>query len=163
MDNGENTAGLIAIEIVNLSEVNHWNSIDNGSDAVDLLTVDGTPFYQGGCRITDPDTVIHLHLPFTVQAFGADFTSTHSSGYGNGLVLQVNGADYYFEHLLPDNDGSGFLGLIATPGISTVTFFAPENNETFGMDNVSFAVVPEPTTMLLLGLGGLYLQNRRKV
>ena len=158
---GINSAGLIDIEMVNLSEVNQWNSIDNGTDTEDFLSINGTTYYQGGCRLTDPDTRIDLRLPLAVGAFGADFTSTHSSSYGNGLVLQVHGVDYFFNQLLPDTDGTGFLGFITTPGTSVVTLFAPENNETFGLDNVSF-VVPEPMTLILLSWGGWILTGRKK-
>ena len=70
---GVNSAGLINIELVNLSEVNQWNSINNGSDVEDFLTIDGTAFYQGGRRLTDPDTVIHLHRPFPVRAVRRGF------------------------------------------------------------------------------------------
>lgn len=160
---GVNSAGLINIELVNLSEVNQWNSINNGSDVEDFLTIDGTAFYQGGRRLTDPDTVIHLHRPFPVRAFGGDFTSTHSSTDGNGLALLVNGTQYGFQQLLDFEEGSGFLGFIATADVSTVTLFAPENNETFGLDNVSFAVIPEPVSLSLLVFGSFYLQKRRKV
>lgn len=162
LTDGVNAAGLINIEMVNLSQVDQWNAINNGSDVEDILAIDGTPFYQGGCRLTDPDTMIHLLLPSAVRAFGADFTSTHNSFYGNGLVLQINGADYYFNQILPDSDGTGFLGFVTTFDFSTVTLLAPENNETFGLDNVSFPV-PEPATFILLGLGGLVLRKRRKI
>jgi hypothetical protein len=61
------------------------------------------------------------------------------------LTLLVSDTERILEQLLPLNDGTGFLGLIATASFSTVTLFAVDNNETFGMDNVSFAV-PEPAT-----------------
>ena len=158
---GINAAGLIDIELVNLSEVNKWNSINNGTDYDDILAIDGTPFYQGACRLTDLDTIINLNLPSDTPAFGADFTSTHSSSYGNGLTLLVNGIERNFEELLPMDDGTGFLGLISTDGsFSTVTLFAPDNNEAFGLDNVRFAI-PEPAALGILGLGAVFLRKRR--
>jgi hypothetical protein len=85
------------------------------------------------------------------------------------LILQVAGLQYSFEQLLPLDDGDGFLGFISSNAFSTVTLFDPVqddpvNNvfrlgETFGLDNVSFAV-PEPTTLLLLGMGGLLIRKR---
>ena len=158
---GINDADLIKIEMVNLSEVNQWNSIDNGSG---YSNVNGTPYYQGACRYTDPDTIIVLHLPFLTKAFGGDFESTYSSDL-DGLTLQVNGSRYEFSDLMSSSGGTGFLGFISTTDtFLSVTLFDYDEilGESFGLDNVSFAV-PEPTTMVLLGLGGLMLRKRRKV
>lgn len=156
---GINNAGLIDIEMRNLSDIDQWNSINDGSS---FLNINGTPFYQGGCRLTDPDTIINLHLPSPpVWAFGADFTSTHSSATGNGLTMEVNGLEYDFRDLIPSGEGTGFLGFISTDAFSTVTLFDTSNNETFGLDNVSFAV-PEPSAMMLLGIGATCLLGKTK-
>ena len=161
---GMNNAGLIDIEMLNLSGVNEFNSIDDGSS---ILNIDETPFFRGGCLRADPDVLINLRIPFSAIAFGGDFTSTHSS---DGLVLQVDGLQYSFEELLPSDDGDGFLGFISSNVFSTVTLFDPvqddpANNvfrlgETFGLDTVSFAV-PEPATLFILGLGTLLTRKRK--
>jgi hypothetical protein len=154
-----NDAGLIDIEMLNLALVNRWNSIDNGSDLIDLLSINGTAYYQGQCSPYDLDTTIVLHLPSPVFAFGGDFTSASSSG---GLTLEVNGSQHEFSDEMPSSIGTGFLGFISTEAFAAVTLFDASNNESFGLDNVSFAV-PEPITLGLLGLGGLVLRKRRKV
>ena len=158
LSEGVNSAGLIDIELVNLAVVDKWNEINDGSS---YSSVNGTPYYQGGCRYTDPDTIIVLHLPFSASAFGGDFYSTYSSD-GNGLMLQVNGLQYEFSDLMPFNDGTGFLGFVSSDAFSTVTLFDSSNNEVFGLDNVSFAV-PEPATMVLLSVGTICLRKRRKI
>ena len=114
---GMNNAGLIDIEMLNLSEINEFNSIDDGSS---ILNIDETPFFRGGCRRADPDVVINLDLPSPALAFGGDFISTHSN---DGLILQVAGLQYSFEQLLPLDDGDGFLGFISSNAFSTVTLF----------------------------------------
>jgi hypothetical protein len=158
---GVNNTGLIDIELINLALINKWNSIDDGSS---YSNVNGTPYYQGGCRSDDPDTIIVLHMPFPVNAFGGDFTSTCS---GDGLALQVNGVRYEFSGLMSSTDGTGFLGFISTDAFSDVTLFNCKEEdyfgETFGLDNVRFVAVPEPATMILLGLGGFVLRKRGKV
>jgi hypothetical protein len=35
------------------------------------------------------------------------------------------------------------------------------NNDGFGMDNIQISSIPEPATLLLLGLGGLFLRRKR--
>ena len=158
---GINGAGLINIEMVNLSEVNQWNSIDNGSG---YSNVNGTPYYQGACRYTDPDTITVLHLPFLTRAFGGDFESTYSPDL-DGLTLQINGSRYEFSDLMSSNGGTGFLGFISTTDtFSSVTLFDYDEilGESFGLDNVSFVAVPEPVIMVLLGIGGLMLRKRRE-
>ena len=87
---GINNAGLIDIEMLNYSEINEFNSIDDGSS---FLNIDETPFFRGGCLRADPDVVINLVLPSPALAFGGDFISTHSS---DGLILQVAGLQYSF-------------------------------------------------------------------
>ena len=161
---GVNNAGLINIEMLNLSEINEFNSIDDGSS---ILNIDETPFFRGGCLRADPDVLINLWIPSSGIAFGGDFTSTHSS---DGLILQVDGLQYSFEELLPLDDGDGFLGFISSNVFSTVTLFDPvqddpANNvfrlgETFGLDTISFAV-PEPMTLSLLAFGVLLTRKRK--
>ena len=161
---GMNNAGLIDIEMLNLSEINEFNSIDDGSSVLDI---NETPFFRGGCLRADPDVLINLWLPSPGKAFGGDFTSTHSS---DGLILQVGELQYSFEELLPLDEGDGFLGFISSNAFSTVTLFDPvqddpANNvfrlgETFGLDDVSFAV-PEPMTLSLLALGTIMLRRKR--
>ncbi len=158
---GINNAGLIDIELINLAGQNEWNAVTSGGSQ----NVNGTVFYQGGCN-ANSETVsnsgadfIDLHLPRPVMAFGADFASTHS---GDGLTLSVNGETFEFSNLLPAEQGSGFVGFISTEHFSVVRLFDADKREAFGVDNVSFALTPEPGTIALLALGGLGILRKRK-
>ena len=157
---GVNNTGLIGIELVNISQTNAYNSIDDGLFPLDI---DGTPFFRGGCLHADPDAIINLVLPSPVSAFGVDVTSIYSY---DGLTLQVNGLQYDLEQWSPAGDDTGFLGFISTSPFSTITLFDPVTDawrlgESFGLDNVSFAV-PEPITLSFLGLGSSILLKRRR-
>jgi hypothetical protein len=161
LQEGINSAGLIDIELINLVAPSIWNSINNGSGS---QSVNGSPFYQGGSNANNSTgelsgaDFIDLHLPYAVIAFGGDFCSTHS---GDGLTLSVNGESYEFTDLLPGGVGSGFLGFISTVPFTTVRLYDAEKRETFGLDNVSFAV-PEPGTLVLLAVGAISLLRKRR-
>ena len=160
---GVNSAGLIYIELADLVEENVFNVFDDG-----LAWSGWTPFFQGALRRNDPDAKINLVLPSSM-AFGGDFYSTYSH---DGLSLEVDGSSYKFGDWMPSDDGTGFLGFISTNAFTTVTLFDPveedlanlvlRSGETFGLDNVSFAV-PEPITLGFLGLGVFCLRKRRIV
>lgn len=161
LSEGVNSTGLIDIELINLLSENEWNAMDGGTGS---QNVNGSQFYQGGCN-ANSGTVsnsgadfIDIHLPGAVMAFGGDFESTYS---GDGLTLSVAGEEHEFTALLPNDDGSGFLGFISTETFSTVRLYDVEKRETFGIDNVSFPT-PEPATLTLLTLGGLSFLRKRK-
>ena len=157
---GVNSTGLIDIELTGLVQENEFNFIDDG-----LAWSGWTHFFHGALRRDDPDAVINLVFRFSVSAFGGDFESTNDK---DGLWLEVNGEQYAFggEESLPSGDGSGFLGFVSTETFPMVTLFDPTKGgwrlgESFGLDNVSFTV-PEPVTIVLLGMGGQIFQKRRR-
>ena len=173
---GVNNAGQIKIELVNISNTNesvdpakvyYYNAINDGSG---IWQTDQTPYFHGVCPRVDDEARIHLILPSPVAAFGADFRSMcdQSRTYDHGLSFEVNGILYAFETLMATNDGTGFLGFTSSVPVSMVTIVDPVTGawrlgQSFGLDNVSFVAVPEPMTMILLGLGGFVLRKRRKV
>jgi len=155
MTEGVNHAGLIDIELIGLSSVSQWNSINNGSGP---LNINGSRYYQGGSNYSGANS-INLLMPTT--AFGGDFISTHSAG---GLTLRVGSLQYEFSSLLPNGAGSGFLGFVSTDPFSQITLFDASKNETFGLDNVSFVTaVPAPGAAILgfIGLGTVGWVKRR--
>ncbi len=143
MSAGSNSAGQLDIVLTNLTS--SFNSIDNGAG---ILNIDGTTYYKGSA--TSAENIV-IQLSQAVLGFGADFRSTHSA---SGLTLEIDSIMAEFTTLLPSGDGDGFLGVISTNAFSSVRLFDASQNESFGLDNVSFGgSVPEPTTLALMGLG----------
>ena len=157
---GVNRAGLINIELLNISQANELNYIDDG-----LAWSGWTPFFHGNLYYTDPDAMINLILPSSM-AFGGDFESADSH---DGLILQVNGFQYQLGDEMDSDVGTGFLGFTSTDAFETITFFdqvqgAFRRGESFSLDNVRLVEVPEPITLSFLGLGfgALCVQIRKK-
>lgn len=162
LSEGVNNTGLLNIQLIGLAAQSQWNAIDDGTG---FHSMDGSPFYQGGSNVNNGENIISgadfidIHLPDPVMAFGADFVSTHSGG---GLTLSVDGVEYEFGDLLPDGVGTGFLGFISTEPFLTVRLYDNQKRETFGLDNVSFTLTPEPGTLVLFVLGAAAVLRKWK-
>jgi hypothetical protein len=51
------------------------------------------------------------------------------------------------------NGGVYYVNLFDSEGIDSIIFYANANNDGYGIDNVTIASVPEPSSLALLGLG----------
>jgi hypothetical protein len=159
---GSNPAGQIDISLSNVS-----GSVNRIGDISEFWLIDGTTGFLGAATPNGAEN-ISVDLPERVFGWGADFSTTHS---GAGLTLEIDSILAEFSDILPGGEnGTGFLGVISTNAFSSVRLFDAEQNETFGMDNVSFGdgtfvatAVSEPTALAILGLGlaGLGLSRRR--
>ena len=156
---GSNAAGQIDISLANL-----FGAANEIGDISEFWLIDGTTGFLGVASAVGAENIT-VDLPLAVFGFGADFSTTHSGG---GLTLEIDSILAEFSTVLPGGaDGTGFLGVISTNAFSSVRLFDTSQNETFGMDNVSFstvATIPEPGTLAILGLGlvGLGLARGRR-
>ena len=149
-------AGDNAVGQLNISILNPTGSFNRVGDISEFWNINGTTGYLGGGAESTT-----LELPQRIFGWGADFSSTHSAG---GLTLEIDSIQAEFSVVLPDGgdligEGTGFLGVISTNAFSTIRLFDDLQNETFGMDNVSFGdgtfvatAISEPAAWAAFGL-----------
>ena len=140
---GVNNVGLISIELFDqVAE----NRIDSGSG---FNNINGTNFWNGNMdAFGNPSSA--MILQDSIIAFGADWTDTTTGGL---LTATIGGETLLFSDYL-SGAGGGFLGVVADSPFSSIAFDTEHGGaEQFGMDDFSFSAVPEPATLMLLGLG----------
>lgn len=132
-----------------------WEPVLSIEDGADASNVNGTRFLEFGILGATPgyDGRFIFHAPIT--AFGFDYSSIDGN---DEMLFEVDSQT--FTAAAPSS--SGFFGITTDGGFTEVRLVAPNGSdfEYAGIDNIVFT--PEPTSLAMLGLGGLMTIRRRR-
>jgi len=119
----------------------------------DLVVTDNGSPYASMFLDSTRSVVLDFHQP--VLAFGADFVSSGLMNFGVGLTGTRGN-----EIIEGPPEGAQFFGFISTKPFDGISFLfaGPQGfNASVSLDNVSAAAVPEPSSLMLLGVGASVL------
>jgi hypothetical protein len=150
----------------NESGISAWQSVSNGYN----ITPGGERFIRfqrDNSRIEVPG-VLRFEFDTPVQAFGCYITGLGDQS-GSLTAIFESDVEYFIPIHGAITGGALFFGFI-DPGmeISSVAFaIAPDVEgegalDIFGVDDIRYVAVPEPASMLSLGLLTLMLRKRRR-
>lgn len=130
------------------------NIVDIPPLAFSGFDVDGTAVAN---ILTFSSDALVFNFDSPILAFGIDAADLNNDEVRTRILV---GSDILTP---PPTSGNAvrFFGFVSDTPFTTVTFQGV-NNDGYGIDNVTFSAVPEPTSAFLLGLGSLGLITRRR-
>ena len=142
---GKSFAGVVGQGALYHSGVRSWMVLEDGVGAIDFGDVNAgsVGFYLRTHPSADGDTVV---------------TAYDDLGEVVGDIVTVVGGSFD----VSDPSGKGFTFIKYTGDIDRIEIENFASNRMNGIDDLGFSLVPEPSSILLLGFGALGVIKRRK-
>jgi PEP-CTERM motif len=112
--------------------------------------------YVGGGFLGTNQVEDSLKITFTsgnIYAFGGNFFATDISDAFQPFSITLALSDGTVETFTPSSLANSYRGFVSDVAFSSVTISAPGDSRYPGVDNLTVAAVPEPSTIALMGLG----------
>ncbi len=139
---GDHSMGLLDLKITGV--LPHPNAVKSGGPD----EIDSTKYFRGVAEFSEGPTLIFRDPVF---GFGGDWMNTDGAGQ---LELTILGETFNLPDIIGDD---GFFGVTSSTPFTDVVIRTEnekdEDDEYFGLDNVSFSTVPEPSSLAIFGLG----------
>ena len=148
---------LMAVEVQNVNTDNQGTSW-SASEAV-AGTIAALPTAGAGMTISeagyleDKGVLFDWFSEYSIDGVAA---GTVLASFNYTIPTSWGGTDYWIAPLVPGTAYIDILGDPYTAGASSASLFGPV---TVGIGGVH--IIPEPMTIVLLGLGGLFLRRRK--
>ncbi len=156
---GDRYAGLIGSPTLSVDASSGLYVIDPGPKYYeeDFIPISGENVFSPDDYPASPEGILTITFDKPVYALGAWFLDVEGDYAGTGI--KVDGTLYSFS-ANQGEDSQSFLGIISSTPFTTAEIHMSTNpgGDGVGIDDVYY--VPEPGTLLLLGLGGLFLRRR---
>ena len=132
-----------------------WEPMLSIEDPSDPSNVNGTRFLEFGILGATPGNDGRFVFDAPITAFGFDYNNIDTT---DELLLAIDGQIF----TAAGTSSSGFFGITTDGGFTEVRLVSPDfkDFEYAGIDNITYT--PEPTSLALLGLGGLLIARRRR-
>jgi hypothetical protein len=143
-------AGDFSISILGVGDSSFGNNIVDTPPVLTITSIDGS---TGLNVFTELGNSFLITFDSPIFSFGADFAAFNDGG--NRTQIFIDGQS------VTTPDSPSFFGIISDQSFTTVEFRG-NNNDLFGVDNIHYSAVPEPSSALLLGLGAIGFVIRRR-
>jgi PEP-CTERM motif len=123
--------------------------------------------------IPNVSTFLEWRFPAAISAFGSDLRSVDLGGLNiTGDYDGTGDQTISVAEILSGGSTApcvscldGFFGVVGNSSFTSIRWFTDNSEEIFQMDNFSFSIIPEPTTLAIFafGVAGLGVVRRRTI